>query len=53
MGTNGFGYDPIFLHPGLGRTFGLATKGEKDALSHRGQAVTALRAYLEKAFEKE
>lgn len=52
-GTNGFGYDPIFFHPRLGRTFGTATKEEKDGLSHRGWAVTALRAHLEKALANE
>jgi XTP/dITP diphosphohydrolase len=46
-GTGGFGYDPLFFHPGLGRTFGNATRAEKDHLSHRGKAVRALREYLE------
>lgn len=46
-GEGGFGYDPIFFHAGLGKTFGSATREEKDALSHRGIAVRALRTYLE------
>lgn len=46
-GTAGFGYDPLFFHPGLGRTFGNATRAEKDHLSHRGKAVRALRDFLE------
>ncbi len=46
-GTGGFGYDPLFFHPGLGRTFGNATRAEKDHLSHRGKAVRALRDFLE------
>jgi XTP/dITP diphosphohydrolase len=45
-GEGGFGYDPVFFHPGLGKTFGWATREEKDALSHRGVAVRALRAHL-------
>jgi XTP/dITP diphosphohydrolase len=45
-GTGGFGYDPLFLHQGLGRTFGNATRAEKDHLSHRGKAVRALREFL-------
>ena len=49
-GDGGFGYDPIFYHPALGKTFGHATRDEKDALSHRGIAVRALRSYLERAF---
>jgi XTP/dITP diphosphohydrolase len=45
-GTGGFGYDPLFLHQGLGRTFGNATRAEKDHLSHRGKAVRALRDFV-------
>lgn len=40
-GTNGFGYDPIFFHPGIGRTFGEITREEKQSLSHRGRAIAA------------
>ncbi|MBZ5638292.1 MAG: RdgB/HAM1 family non-canonical purine NTP pyrophosphatase [Acidobacteriia bacterium] len=38
-GENGFGYDPIFFHEGTGRTFAELTRAEKEALSHRGQAI--------------
>jgi XTP/dITP diphosphohydrolase len=42
-GAGGFGYDPVFLVPELGRTFAeLASSGEKDRWSHRAAAVTAL-----------
>jgi XTP/dITP diphosphohydrolase len=41
-GTAGFGYDPIFLVPELGRTFGEMTPQEKHRFSHRGAAVRAL-----------
>lgn len=45
-GSNGFGYDPIFLHPPSGRTLGELGDEEKQAVSHRGQAFRALRALL-------
>ena len=45
-GTNGHGYDPIFLFPPLNRTFGEMTEAEKSSVSHRGQAVRALREFL-------
>lgn len=45
-GTNGFGYDPIFFYPPLGRTLADLTTPEKSAVSHRGQAFTALRDEL-------
>jgi XTP/dITP diphosphohydrolase len=41
-GTNGFGYDPVFLPDGLGQTAAELDPAEKDARSHRGQAFTAL-----------
>ena len=39
-GAGGFGYDPVFLLPS-GRTTAELPEAEKDALSHRGQAVAA------------
>jgi XTP/dITP diphosphohydrolase len=45
-GSNGFGYDPIFLYPPLGRTLGEVTDQLKATLSHRGAAFRALRQYL-------
>lgn len=47
LGTNGHGYDPIFLYPPFGRTFGEMTEVEKSTVSHRGQAVRALRDFLQ------
>jgi len=40
-GAGGFGYDPIFLLPALGRTFAELSEAEKDRVSHRGRAVRA------------
>lgn len=45
-GTEGFGYDPLFWSAELGKPFGLATAEEKDRVSHRGKAFTALVALL-------
>jgi XTP/dITP diphosphohydrolase len=41
-GSNGFGYDPIFVPSGSERTSAELTIEEKDAISHRGQALRAL-----------
>jgi len=41
-GTGGFGYDPIFVAAGDTRTSAQLTPAEKDAISHRGQALRAL-----------
>ncbi len=40
-GRAGFGYDPLFYYPPLGRTFAELTPGEKQRVSHRGKAMTA------------
>ncbi len=40
-GENGFGYDPIFLIPELGRTMAELTLQEKNRISHRARAVRA------------
>jgi XTP/dITP diphosphohydrolase len=41
-GSNGFGYDPVFVPAGLAVTAAELQPAQKDALSHRGQAFTAL-----------
>ena len=51
-GTQGFGYDPIFLVPALGRTFGELSDDEKDQLSHRARAVAAARPILARWAER-
>ncbi|HEY6466892.1 MAG TPA: RdgB/HAM1 family non-canonical purine NTP pyrophosphatase [Candidatus Acidoferrales bacterium] len=45
-GASGFGYDPIFFSPEIGKTFAEASAEEKDRLSHRGKAFRKLLAFL-------
>lgn len=45
-GDRGFGYDPIFLSPELGKTFAELSQDEKSQLSHRGQAVRKMVGFL-------
>jgi len=44
-GTGGFGYDPLFLVPGIARTFAELSPGEKDRISHRALAFAQVRAW--------
>ncbi|MBN2311128.1 MAG: RdgB/HAM1 family non-canonical purine NTP pyrophosphatase [Candidatus Hydrogenedentes bacterium] len=46
-GTNGFGYDPLFIPEGHTRTFGELDPAVKQAISHRADAFHKFRAYLE------
>lgn len=45
-GTNGFGYDPAFVPDGFDVTTAEMSAEEKDAISHRGQAVRAMAEVL-------
>lgn len=45
-GSNGFGYDPHFWLPSLGKSAAELSPAEKNAMSHRGQALRALVARL-------
>jgi len=49
QGTNGFGYDPIFILPSLGKTLAELSPGEKLQISHRGQALQTMERYLRQA----
>lgn len=46
-GEHGFGYDPVFYVPEKDKTTAEMTKDEKNALSHRGQAVSKLKPLLQ------
>jgi XTP/dITP diphosphohydrolase len=45
-GHEGFGYDPIFFYPPLGKTFAELSPEEKNTVSHRGRALDKLYAFL-------
>lgn len=48
-GDGGFGYDPLFLPSGFGRSFAELGSGIKNRLSHRSQALSRLAAFLGKS----
>ena len=50
-GAGGFGYDPLFEVPALGRTFAELTSAEKHTLSHRGRAVAEALTVLRAIFD--
>ena len=52
LGDGGFGYDPVFLLPGTGKTFGQLSQEEKSAVSHRGKALKEFAGKLETHLKK-
>lgn len=50
-GEGGFGYDPIFLVPEFGKTTAELTEAEKNAVSHRGRALQAMKEKLKAVME--
>ncbi|MHC4130542.1 MAG: XTP/dITP diphosphatase [Planctomycetota bacterium] len=52
QGENGFGYDPIFFLPRLNKTVAQLTAEQKNAISHRGNAVRRLKPLLQKLLEQ-
>ena len=52
LGEGGFGYDPVFLVPEKGKTFGQLTAEEKSAISHRGRALRDFSVKLETYLKK-
>ena len=50
VGTNGFGYDPVFFSSALQKTSAQMTLEEKNSISHRGVALRKAREILQKEF---
>ena len=46
QGENGFGYDPLFFFPELGKTFAQISRRKKGKISHRGRALKQLKQLL-------
>lgn len=46
-GTGGFGYDPLFFLPSLGKTAAEITAEQKNAISHRGKALRSIALIIE------
>ncbi len=47
-GAGGFGYDPVFFVPEIGKTFAEMSLAEKNRISHRGVALTKMRRLLQR-----
>jgi len=51
IGSNGFGYDPIFFVPDSNKTVAQLTREEKNTISHRGNALRKLKPLLKELLE--
>lgn len=51
-GSNGFGYDPIFFLPELGKTMAELDEAHKNQISHRARALQNARPFLEKLLQQ-
>jgi XTP/dITP diphosphohydrolase len=49
-GENGFGYDPIFYLPEYGKTTAELSPEQKNAISHRGRALTQMKLKLDEIY---
>ena len=47
LGTDGFGYDPLFYSDELGETFAQASSAQKNTVSHRSRALSKACAFLQ------
>jgi len=52
-GDGGFGYDPIFVATGHERSMASLDAAEKNAISHRGKAMAAMRGFLETSTQQQ
>lgn len=52
IGENGFGYDPVFFVPASGKTVAQMTADQKNAVSHRGNAIRKLKPLLDELLSK-
>lgn len=46
QGENGFGFDPIFYIPEIGKTYAEMSEDEKNYISHRGKAAQGIKRYI-------
>ncbi len=51
-GTGGFGYDPLFFLPSLGKTMAELAPDEKNQISHRARAMQRMAPHLRKALQR-
>jgi XTP/dITP diphosphohydrolase len=52
QGEQGFGYDPLFYVPELGRTYAQLSSDEKNRISHRGKALKKFKIFLQEYLKK-